>query len=56
MLYIFLCQTSASNHSSCMCVDLLGPSPHLSPLALQPPHALLSPLGPHLSQQYDLKD
>ena len=28
---------------------LLGPGPHLPPLALQPPHPLLPPLGPHCS-------
>merc|ERR1719458_384508 len=29
---------------------LLGPCPHLPPLPLQPPHPLLSPLGPHCSK------
>merc|ERR1719411_1894533 len=29
---------------------LLGPGPHLPPLALQPPHPLLPPLGPHCSK------
>merc|ERR1719150_738293 len=29
---------------------LLGPCPHLPPLALQPPHPLLPPLGPHCSK------
>ena len=28
-------------------VSLLGPRPHLPPLPLKPPHALLSPLGSH---------
>ena len=28
---------------------LFGPGPHLPPLALQPPHPLLPPLGPHCS-------
>ena len=28
--------------------DLLGPGPHLPSLPLEPPHTLLSPLGPHV--------
>merc|ERR1719341_1234765 len=33
---------------------LLGPCPHL-PLPLQPPHPLLSPLGPHCSKSLLLR-
>merc|ERR1719147_7732 len=39
----FLCSSGGQEGS------LLGSRPHLSPFALQPPHPLLSPLGPHLS-------
>ena len=32
---------------SLMSGSLLGPGPHLPPLPLEPPHALLPPLGSH---------